>query len=145
MAGRLPDRGEGLARLWRADFWKHLTLASLIAPASEDEFRARYWETKPLIVHRDDPDYYDDLFTLQDFDDALMRGPADVRVANDVANRQFTQHGGGTTPALEVIFAGMQNGFTLVLDHLHSRDPKLGLLVGPCRRSSDISWQPTCT
>jgi ribosomal protein L16 Arg81 hydroxylase len=109
-------------------FLETLTLASLIAPASEDEFRARCWETKPLIVHRNDPDYYDDLFTLQDFDDALMRGSAHARVANDLSRQQLAQHVGGTTPALDALFSGMQNGFTLVLDQLHSRDPKLGLL-----------------
>ena len=91
-------------------FLETLTLASLIAPASEDEFRARYWETKPLIVHRDDPGYYDDIFTLQDFDDALVRGPAYVKVANDEAKTQIAQHAGGTTPALDAIFADMRNG-----------------------------------
>ena len=109
-------------------FLETLTLASLTAPASEDEFRARYWETKPLIVHRNDPDYYDDIFTLQDFDDAIARGPAYVKVANDEAKQQFAQHVGGTTPALDAIFADMRNGYTLVLDQLHRRDPKLGLL-----------------
>ena len=109
-------------------FLETLTLASLIAPASEDEFRARYWETMPLIVRRNDPDYYDDLFTLQDFDDAIMRGPAHVQVANDVANQQLTRNAAGSAAALDAVFAGMRNGSTLVLDHLHSRDPKLGLL-----------------
>lgn len=109
-------------------FLETLTLASLIAPASEDEFRARYWETKPLVVHRNDPDYYDDIFTLQDFDDAITRGPAYVKVANDEAKQQLAQHIGGTTPALDAVFADMRNGYTLVLDQLHRRDPKLGLL-----------------
>jgi ribosomal protein L16 Arg81 hydroxylase len=109
-------------------FLETLTLASLIAPASEDEFRARYWETKPLIVHRNNPDFYDDLFTLQDFDDAITRGPAYVKVAKDDAKQNINQHVGGTTPALDAVFADMRQGYTLVLDQLHRRDPKLGLL-----------------
>jgi ribosomal protein L16 Arg81 hydroxylase len=109
-------------------FLETLTLASLIAPASADEFRARYWETKPLIVHRNDPDYYDDIFTLEDFDDAIANGPAYVKVANDEAKKQLAQHVADTTRELDAVFADMRNGYTLVLDQIHRRDRKLGLL-----------------
>src|SRR6266581_1122292 len=118
----------GVCSIMTCRFLENLTLASLIAPASEDEFRARYWETKPLVVHRNDPDFYDNIFSLQDFDDALTRGPAYVKVANDEAKEQFAQHVGGTAPALDAVFADMRKGYTLVLDALHRRDPKLALL-----------------
>jgi len=63
-------------------FLESLTLGSLVAPVPEEEFRSRYWEQQPLIVHRKNRDYYDDLFTLQDFDEATLRSADYVKMAN---------------------------------------------------------------
>src|SRR5258708_24915415 len=95
-------------------FLENLTLASLIAPVSEDEFRARYWETEPCVAHRKDPDYYDNLFTLQDFDDAIVRGPDYVKVANAAIKKNITTYTGGTSPALEATLTHMRQGSPLV-------------------------------
>jgi hypothetical protein len=50
-------------------FLQKLSLSSLVAPVADAEFRSRYWERQPLVVHRKDPDYYDGL-------DAVDRGRA---------------------------------------------------------------------
>src|SRR3954468_22771005 len=33
-------------------FHEQVTIQRLLAPITEEEFRTRYWEKKPLIVHR---------------------------------------------------------------------------------------------
>ena len=114
-------------------FLENLTLRSLLAPVGEEDFRDNYWEQKPLVVHRGDPGYYGDLFTLQDFDDAITRDPSYVKIANAATNKAAT-HSGGTAAGLEGVLADMREGDTLVLDQLHHRDPKLGALcrlLGP--------------
>jgi ribosomal protein L16 Arg81 hydroxylase len=108
-------------------FLENLTLGSLIAPVAEEEFRTHYWEQKPLIVHRGDPDYYGDLFTLQDFDEAITRTPDYVKIANATANKNVS-YKGAMVKGLESVLADMRDGATLVLDQLHHREPKLGLL-----------------
>lgn len=114
-------------------FLETLTLASLVAPVAEREFRARYWEQKPLIVHRGDPDYYGDLFTLQDFDDVITSAPSYVKLAN-AASKKNAMYKSETVPGLEAVLADMRAGGTLVLDQLHNREPKLAMLcrfLGP--------------
>jgi ribosomal protein L16 Arg81 hydroxylase len=104
-------------------FLENLTLRSLIAPVAEEEFRARYWTQKPLVVHRKDPDYYGDLFTLQDFDEAIA-GADHVQTSN-TANRKNETYKGATVPGSEAVLADMREGGTLVLIQYHRQEPKL--------------------
>ena len=110
-----------------SQFLESLTLASLVAPISEAEFRARYWEQKPLIIQRGQPEYYGDVFTLQDFDDAMTRAPSYVKIAND-ATKKHGQYKSETARGLDGVLADMRDGSTLVLDQWHHREPKLSLL-----------------
>ena len=48
-------------------FLRNLSLASLVAPVAEEDFRSQYWERQPLIVHRKQPGYYDGLFNIRGF------------------------------------------------------------------------------
>jgi ribosomal protein L16 Arg81 hydroxylase len=56
-------------------FLQNPTFASLVAPVTEEEFQTQYWEEKPLIVHRNDPDHYCDFFTVGDLDKAITSSP----------------------------------------------------------------------
>jgi ribosomal protein L16 Arg81 hydroxylase len=55
-------------------------LASLLHPVPVSEFLSSYWECQPLVIHRDDPDYYAGLLTNRDLEDIIstsdMRYPA---------------------------------------------------------------------
>jgi ribosomal protein L16 Arg81 hydroxylase len=102
-----------------------VTIQSLVAPVSEDEFRARYWERKPLIVHRENPGYYGDLFSLQDFDDYTTRGRGYVKTAEATAKVQ-AKHQGATATVLERVLTEMRDGHTLILDGTQEFEPKLG-------------------
>lgn len=108
-------------------FLENLTLGALIAPVAEEEFRAHYWERKPLIVHRGDSDFYGDFFTVQDFDEAIARSAGYVKTV-DVGNKKGTAVKFTTVEGLEAILADMRDGGSLILEQLHRQDPKLGLL-----------------
>ncbi len=114
-------------------FLENLTLASLIAPVTEEEFRARYWEQQPLVIHREDPGYYGDLFSLREFDEAITRDPTYVKIAH-APTMKVASYKTDVVKGLEAVLADMRNGCTLVLDQLHKKHPKLGLLcrtLGP--------------
>lgn len=113
-------------------FLEDFGLRSLIAPVTDAKFKSDYWERKPLIIHRGAPDYYADLFTLQDFDEAITRSPGYVKTAEATANKQ-SKHQGSSTHTLERVLTDMRDGFTLILDAMHLQDPKLGLM---CRKLS---------
>jgi ribosomal protein L16 Arg81 hydroxylase len=107
-------------------FLDNLSLQTLIAPVTAAEFRAHYWERKPLIVQRGNPDYYGDLFTLDDFDAAIARAPEYVKLANAESKKNASYK--PVVQGLEAVLADMRDGGTLVLDSLHKTDPKLSLL-----------------
>jgi ribosomal protein L16 Arg81 hydroxylase len=103
-----------------------ISLQSLVSPVSEEEFRARYWEKKPLVVHRADPGYYGDLFTLQDFDANLTRCRGYVKTAEATTKKQ-SKHQGVSATALEQVLTDMRDGHTLILDGIQDFDAKIGL------------------
>jgi ribosomal protein L16 Arg81 hydroxylase len=104
------------------------TLGALLAPVTEDQFRALYWDQHPLIVRRGDSDFYGDLFTLQDFDRAIASAPTAVKTAEGKSKKLARYEVGSAPLSLERILADMRDGATLILDGLHQREPKLGLL-----------------
>jgi len=108
-------------------FLQNLSLSSLIAPVAEEEFRSRYWEQQPLVVHRKQPDYYDGLFGLEDFERAITRSPDYVKLAN-AATQKNKSYPSVATEGVEAVLGDMRDGGTLVLDQLHHREPNLRLL-----------------
>src|SRR5664279_4599414 len=99
-ANRASDATQAASEQSPAHFRETVAIQSLVSPVSEEEFRARYWEKKPLIVHRGDPSYYGDMFTLQDFDESITRGPSYVKTAEATAKVQ-AKHRGATAMVLE--------------------------------------------
>ncbi len=108
-------------------FLQNLSLSSLIAPVAEEEFQSRYWERQPLVVHRKQPDYYDGLFSIIDFEEAITRSPDYVKLANATTQKNKSYQS-MVTEGVEAVFGDMRDGGTLVLDQLHHREPRLRLL-----------------
>ena len=79
-----------------------------------------------MVVQRSEPDYYGDLFTLQDFDDAITRDPSYVKLANAATKKNLSYK--PSAPGLEAVIADLRDGGTVVLDQLHNKEPKLNLL-----------------
>ena len=114
-------------------FLENLTLATMVAPVPDDIFRSRYWEQEPLVVKRGDPNYYEGLFSIEDFDKALTQSPDYVKIA-DAHNKKNMSYRPGMVQGMEGILESMRGGGTLVLDQLHRSDPKLAALcraLGP--------------
>ena len=104
-------------------FLENFTFASLIAPVTSNEFRNKFWEQKPLEVHRHQPDYYRDRHTLRDFDAAISSNPKYVK-STDARTKGTTYH--ETTEAgFEAMIADMREGGTLVLDQAQCVDSTL--------------------
>jgi ribosomal protein L16 Arg81 hydroxylase len=108
-------------------FLEDFSFSRLLQPVTEADFRALHWEKYPLIMHRGDPNFYDDLFDVRDFDLAVASAPAYVKVAK-ASTKKNRKHDGGTTAGLENVLADMRDGATLALDGLNKRHEKLGLL-----------------
>ena len=78
------------------------------------------------MIHRADPGYYGDLFTLEDFDDAVTRDPSYLKLANATTKKNLSYK--PSSPGLEGALSDFREGGTIVLDQLHHRDPKLSML-----------------
>jgi ribosomal protein L16 Arg81 hydroxylase len=105
-------------------FHENTSFQSLMSPVPLEEFQARYWERKPLIVHRGQPGYYGDLFTLEDFDASVGRQNRYVKTA-EASSKKTAQHHGTGASAMERILSDMREGHTLILDAVHQHNPKL--------------------
>jgi len=106
-------------------FYEYASLQRLVSPVAEDEFLSRYWERKPLIVHRKSPSYYGDLFTLYDFDHSLRSASNYVKTAEATA-KKHAKHTGTEPAVLERVLTDMRDGHTLILDAVQKYDIKLG-------------------
>jgi hypothetical protein len=124
----------------RMPFYENTSLQSLVSPVRDEEFRARYWERKPLIVHRGRPDYFGDLFTLQDFDGSIRRGTGYVKTAEATAKKAARHHGVAPS-ALENVLTDMRDGHTLILDGVHQYNPKLIQMCQMLARETGFRFQ----
>jgi ribosomal protein L16 Arg81 hydroxylase len=126
-----------------SQFLNNLAFAKLIAPVSTETFFSEYWERKPLIVHRNDANYYGDTLTLEDFDRHIASSPAYVKTA-EATTKTNTRTEVDSTKGVEDLLAQMWSGSTLVLDQLHKREPKLGHLCRVLQRELGYAFQTNC-
>jgi ribosomal protein L16 Arg81 hydroxylase len=117
----LADRGEAArcARLFP-------DLLRLIHPIDLVAFQQDCWERAPLVVHRNDPHYFEDLLTLDHIDDELSRSGArldTLRVVMDGKETPVSELGSssgrnGSINALEALYERYRSGSTIVLNSL---------------------------
>ncbi|MEV6013655.1 cupin domain-containing protein [Streptomyces sp. NPDC051976] len=108
-------------------------LARLLAPTPVDEFLQTYWERRPLLVQRDDGEYYGELLTLDAVDEILTLAGAelnDIRVVVDGKETPVTDlaHGPGRNHrvnSLEALYQRYRAGSTVVINSLQERWPSL--------------------
>jgi ribosomal protein L16 Arg81 hydroxylase len=126
-----------------SEFLDNLTFARLIAPIPVETFLAEYWEQKPLIVHRNDRDYYDDTLTLDDFDRHIASTPSYVKTA-EAKTKAHAKTETDSTKGVENLLSQMWSGHTLVLDQLQQREPKLSHLCRVLQRELGYGMQTNC-
>lgn len=106
-----------------------LSLKYLIDPVSEEEYFSKYWEARPLVVNRDQPNYFSSLLSLDEVDrviTTLDRRYPDICLKNagrPVAPGGYTLAGG----ALDVskVYQFFQEGSTIALAYLDTVVPSL--------------------
>jgi bifunctional lysine-specific demethylase and histidyl-hydroxylase NO66 len=110
--------------------WSHDPLGFLIAPVTQDEFFARYYEQAPLLTARGMPDLYAGMLTLEMLDSFinsadLRQGMLDLaNQANRVDANSYINEGGRIiTP---VVAEKYLEGATIILPHLHESMAELG-------------------
>ncbi len=123
------------------DFLEALNLRALLAPETEEAFLSDYWEKAPLIIPRNDPGYYGDLFTLEDFDREVATQPASLRTSNARSKKNYEFAGPVATGDIESILGEMQDGTTLILNGLNLREPKLARLCRVLAQETGHSFQ----
>jgi len=130
------------------------TLARLLAPTSPSVFLQEYWEERPLVLQRSDPDYYRSLLTAADVDRLVTASDMTypefrlVRSGAPLPLPGYTKtasSGGG--PARRVadpdrIVEEYQNGATIILQGLHRSWAPLATL---CRSLEAALSHPTQT
>lgn len=120
----------------------HYSLEWLIHPTGKQQFFETYWEKRPLVVNRNQPDYFGSLLSLDEVDRVLTtldRKYPDIMLKN--ASRELTSSdytvGGGSLDIAKVcqLFA---EGSTIALAFLDTVVPPLASF---CRRlESEFSF-----
>ena len=113
--------------------WSRDGLAGLIEPVGVADFAVGYWEREPVIIRRDDAEFYADLLTFDDVDHILANSglrESDLRVIVAGVNvwvRKADDAKGHFPPGtLEDIYhAYRAQGATINLTYLHERWPPL--------------------
>lgn len=101
-------------------------LSRLIYPIDLVTFRQDYWERAPLVVHRNDPCYFEDVLTLDHIDEALSRSGSrldSLRVVMNGKETAVSELGSsfgrtGSINALEALYERYRGGSTIVLNSL---------------------------
>jgi ribosomal protein L16 Arg81 hydroxylase len=134
------DAGQAEIQAESSCFRGAFSVQGLVAPVSQEEFLSRYWERKPLILQRQDPGYYGDLFTLEDFDSAITHGPSYVKTA-EATTKKAGKYEGSAAQALESLLNDMRGGHTLILDTMQSHAPKLKALCRALGQETGFRFQ----
>ncbi|MCP2343171.1 cupin domain-containing protein [Actinomadura rupiterrae] len=109
-------------------------LAWLISPIEIADFRANYFERKPLLVKREDPGYYAELMTMEDLDDvfATSNFRADnTRIIVDGRETPVSELGEAPGSELEKLYSYYRDGHTIIINGIQERWTPLARL---CRR-----------
>ena len=124
---------------------EHYAFAKLIHPMTPEEFFADYWEKKPLVVHRDDPDYYRDLLNFESVNHALttLEHQSSELFMGNQAERVMPSQYTYETGLVDVskLYALYADGASIGLNNLHDRVGALGNLCRSMEAELSIRFQ----
>ncbi|MFG2987421.1 cupin domain-containing protein [Streptomyces sp. NPDC048258] len=111
---------------------RHFNLDWLLHPAIPSDFFQCNWESRPLLVTRDNVDYFVNLPGLNAVDELITatcggkaRTRADMRIIrSDRGGSSFelgTQLHGNGTPDIQAIYRAYQEGYSVVINGVHHR------------------------
>jgi len=139
----MKDNGVPQARM---DF------SCVISPVTPEVFFSEYFEKRHLVVHREEPDYYRELLSVDDIDRVL------TEMVLPVSDLQLVKNGAGIDEDRYSLPAGtvdpvqvaqlFARGSTLILPQLHRRLPRLAAycraleVVFSCDLQTNIYFTP---
>jgi len=96
--------------------------SDLLYPKDDNNFFSKYWEKQPLVIRRDNPDYYSGLFSIKDVDVVLalnqFKSP-DIRVVKNqepLLPSKYENPDG--TLKLNHLYTSYADGYTVVINEL---------------------------
>lgn len=119
--------------------------SKLIAPTTPETFFRDYWEKKPLIVRREQREYYSDLLSLRGFDhvittQTLMHPQAFIaNAARQVPAEEYTFQSGSVDSAR--LYQQFADGGTIVFNQLEHFIPPLADLCRSLERDLSTRFQ----
>ncbi len=125
------------------------SLSHLLDPFEVATFKRDYYERRPLVIHREEPDRYADLLTLDDLDQILSLSDlrADfVRVVVDGVETPISELcascvSSGRQHELELLYERYRGGSTVMLDFLDERwEPLTRFCRSLGSESNVIAW-----
>lgn len=123
-------------------------LRRLIHPIESDTFNREYWEKRPLVVRRGQPDYYRALLSLADVDRVLSISSVGsyqirlLREGSEIPPQKLARNGlMGSAVDLESLYAEYRRGATIVLQFLHERWEPLTRMCRALAREFSASFQ----
>lgn len=117
----------------------------LIAPSTPAQFFAEHWEKKPLIIRRNERDYYTELLTLREFDRAITSKALQhpkcfiANAARQVEASEYTYADGGIDIAR--LYQQFADGGTIVFNQLEHLLPPLAQLCRSLEREISSRFQ----
>jgi hypothetical protein len=112
-----------------------LTLPRLLGPVDADVFFSEYWGRKPLLVQRQSPEFYRNVFSLADVDTLLFAGrfrPGEFRIAraDEGIDLQFRSvEDPDAVPPVTTFYRAFDQGYSIVLHGLHLRWPAMATVA----------------
>tara|TARA_R110002096_G_scaffold115892_2_gene251350 strand:+ start:3113 stop:4300 length:1188 start_codon:yes stop_codon:yes gene_type:complete len=109
--------------------WMHDVIGYLLDPMNADEFFREYHEKKAFVAHRDDPQRYRPLLSIQRIDDLISgmdmhAGSLDMARSDPPISRSDYSFDSGMIDR-GAVARHFQKGATIVLPQLHQVDPTL--------------------
>ncbi len=120
-------------------------LEQVISPISPKVFFRSYWEKKPLVINRRNPNYYKELLTLEDIDQVItsMNLPfPEIELTNAkeaISRNQYTR--GNNRIDVAKLYDLFANGATVILPHLHRRLPGLAAFCRGMEHDFSMPYQ----
>jgi ribosomal protein L16 Arg81 hydroxylase len=117
----------------------------LIQPISKEVFFKQYWERKPLVVNRHQPEYFRSLLSLDDVDRVLttldLRHPTITLkdAAKDITPKDYTID--GETLDVARVYQHFQDGSTITLAYLDDVVPSLAAFCRTLEKEFSYPFQ----
>jgi ribosomal protein L16 Arg81 hydroxylase len=114
---------------------------SLIHPKSRDEFFGQHWETKPFVLKRNIPGFFDEVLALADVD--LYLGTRafhepDIRIVKNGKDSKFDDYAKGGIADRAKVMQQFRDGAMLVLSHMNRHHLPLAELLSRCEAQTHV-------